>query len=379
MKITILKQWLNEAIQHVSKAISSKTTIPILTGVKLDVTDQGVTLTASDIDTTIQASIPAETQDGAEIVKIERTGSVVLPAKFFVEIIKKLPKDEVSIETDASFTTTIKSGKTKIDMVGMDPEEFPVVPALSDGQTISIPGSDLKDLIKETAFAISTNESSPILTGVKWELQPGKLNLLATDRHRLATAAMEIDEKVKPATFVISGKTLNELIKIIPDKGEPVGISVSKSQVLFRIGEVQFYSRLLDGTFPDTSKIVPTSFKSELVVKTKSLVEALDRAFLMAREEKTNIVRIEAAGESAVSIESASSGLGKVNEQLEAESIDGDAVRISFNCKYMLDALKVIDSEHVKMGFTGAMSPIIVTPTDGKESLYLILPYRTAN
>lgn len=378
MRIKILKHWLNEAVQHVSKAISNKTTIPILTGIKLDVTSDQVSLTASDIDTTIQSHVPTTDADGTEIVSVERPGSVVLPAKFFVEIIKKLPKEDVEITVEPGFTTLIRSGKTLINMVGLDPEEFPAVPTVDDDRIFTIPGGDLKDLIKETTFAISTNESSPILTGVKWELEPGKVKLIATDRHRLAAAAIEIEEEVEPGTFVISGKTLNELNKIIPDKGDPIEVAVGKNQVLFRIGTVQFFSRMLDGSYPDTSKLIPNAFKSELTIKTKNLMESLDRAYLMAREEKTNIIRLETGEGNNVKVSSNSSGLGSVSEQLEAVSIIGEPVRISFNCKYMLDALKVIDNEQLHIGFTGAMSPIIIRPADGKESLYLILPYRTS-
>ncbi|MBU5672691.1 DNA polymerase III subunit beta [Paenibacillus brevis] len=379
MKITILKHWLNEAMQHVSKAINGKNTLPILSGIKMDVTAQGVTLTASDVETTIQATIPAATEDGAQIVTVDEPGSVVLPAKLLVEMIKKLPKEEVHIETEVGFAALLKSGKTKINMVGMDPEEFPAVPALTEERSFTIAGADIRDMIKETVFAVSTSEQSPILTGVLWQLEPSKLTLLATDRHRLAQTAAEVgDGDNAPIKFVVSGKMLNELIKVIPDKGD-VEITATQSQVLFEFGRTRLYCRILDGTYPDTSKIIPTAFKSELVVSTKAINAAIDRAFLLAREEKTNIVRLETVEDNAVTVSSNSSGLGSVSEQLEAESITGDPVRISFNSKYMLDVLKVIDSDQINIGFTGPMQPIIIKPVDGKDSLYLILPYRTSN
>ncbi|RUT48555.1 DNA polymerase III subunit beta [Paenibacillus anaericanus] len=378
MKISILKNQLNEAIQHVSKAISSKTTIPILTGIKLDVTHYGVTLTASDIETVIQATIPA-TDNGKEVVKVEEIGSVVLPAKFFVEIIKKLPKDTVDIEVLEGFSTIIQSGKSKVNMVGLDPEEYPALPAVDDDQAISVPGSLIKQMIRSTGFSVSANETSPILTGVLWSLIDGQLKLLATDRHRLASTQSALEEDITIHDVTISGKTLGELNKIIPDNDEAIEIVVADSQVLFKVGNVLFYSRILDGTFPDTSKIIPTEFKTELVLDTKKLTESIDRAFLLAREEKTNIVRLEASGDGEVRIESTSSGVGKVIEQLEAVDITGEPIRISFNSKYMLDVLKVIESDKIHIGFTGTMSPIIIKPVDDSQSLYLILPYRTSN
>ncbi|MGG6312970.1 DNA polymerase III subunit beta [Paenibacillus macerans] len=380
MKIRILKHDLNESIQHVSKAISSRTTIPILTGIKLDVNFQGMTLTASDTDISIQAFIPAEDQN-KQIVQVERPGSVVLPAKFFVEIIKKLPSSEIEMEVQEGFQTLIRSGSTDIQMVGLDPEEFPVLPSIEENQVISIPGDLLKNMIRQTVFSISSNETSPILTGVLWNLTDNQFKFVATDRHRLASRIAGLDdaEGVRFSNIVIAGKTLNELSKIIPDQNTRVEIVVADNQVLFKIDRVLFYTRILDGTYPDTSKIIPTTYKTELVLDTKKLSDSIDRAYLLSREEKTNIVRLQTLEDGTIEISSSSSELGKVTEQLEVAQFTGDPLRISFNSKYMLDVLKVVESEQLHLGFTGAMSPIIIKPVDDSQSLYLILPYRTTN
>lgn len=380
MKIRVLKHDLNESIQHVAKAISSRTTIPILTGIKLEVNFQGMTLTASDTDISIQAFIPAEDQN-KQIVQVERPGSVVLPAKFFVEMIKKLPSAEIEMEVQEGFKTQIRSGSTDIQMVGLDPEEFPVLPSIEENQVISMPGDLLKNMIKQTVFSISSNETSPILTGVLWSLSENQFKFVATDRHRLAsrTAELSNDDQVRFSNIVISGKTLNELSKIVPDQNTIVDIVVADNQVLFKIDRVLFYTRILDGTYPDTSKIIPTTYKTELVLDTKKLSDSIDRAYLLSREEKTNIVRLQTMDNGSVEISSSSSELGKVTEQLELAEFTGEQVRISFNSKYMLDVLKVVESEQLHIGFTGAMSPIIIKPMDDTQSLYLILPYRTTN
>ncbi|WHX49139.1 DNA polymerase III subunit beta [Paenibacillus woosongensis] len=380
MKIRILKHELNESIQHVSKAISSRTTIPILTGIKLEVNFQGMTLTASDTDISIQAFIPAEDHD-KQIVQIERPGSVVLPAKFFVEIIKKLPSEEIEMEVKEGFQTLIRSGSTDIQMVGLDPEEFPVLPSIEEDQVIMIPGDLLKNMIKQTAFSISTNETSPILTGILWNLSDSHFKFVATDRHRLAsrTAVLADADNIRFSNIVISGKTLNELSKIIPDQNTMIEIVVADNQVLFKIDRILFYTRILDGTYPDTSKIIPTTYKTELVLDTKKLSDSIDRAYLLSREEKTNIVRLQTMDDGTIEISSSSSELGKVTEQLDVAKFEGDPLRISFNSKYMLDVLKVVESQQLHIGFTGAMSPIIIKPLDDSQSLYLILPYRTTN
>ncbi|MED4955242.1 DNA polymerase III subunit beta [Paenibacillus sp. FSL R5-0527] len=380
MKIRVLKHDLNESIQHVSKAISSRTTIPILTGIKLEVNFQGMTLTASDTDISIQAYIPAEDKD-KQIVQVERPGSVVLPAKFFVEIIKKLPSEDIEMEVQDGFQTFIRSGSTDIQMVGLDPEEFPVLPSIEENQVISIPGDLLKNMIRQTVFSISTNETSPILTGVLWNLSDNQFKFVATDRHRLASRVAGLDdaEGARFSNIVIAGKTLNELSKIIPDQNTRIEIVVADNQVLFKIDRVLFYTRILDGTYPDTSKIIPTNYKTELILDTKKLSDSIDRAYLLSREEKTNIVRLQTLEDGSIEISSSSSELGKVTEQMEVAQFTGEPLRISFNSKYMLDVLKVVESEQLHIGFTGAMSPIIIKPVDDTQSLYLILPYRTTH
>jgi len=379
LKFTIHKRNLNEAIQHVSKAISSRTTIPILSGIKIEVNASGVTLTASDTDISIQTFIPIE-ENGDTIATIERSGSIVVPAKFFVEIVRKLPADTVHIDVNDRFQIDIQSGSTQIQLAGMDPEEFPLLPRLAENQTITVPSEVLRNMIRQVAFSVSTNEATPVLTGVLWMLNDGILKFVATDRHRLASAQRKIDcdPSIHFYNIVISGKNLNELSKILPEQNTYVDIVVSDNQVLFRAQNLLFFTRILDGTFPDTSKIIPQSYKTEAVFSTKQLADAIDRAYLLSREEKTNIVRLTAPGnEPTVEISSSSSELGKVTEQMDVQKLSGEPLKISFNSKYMLDALKVMDNESIWIGFTGAMSPMILRPADDDSVLYLILPYRT--
>ncbi|HEX7056509.1 MAG TPA: DNA polymerase III subunit beta [Bacilli bacterium] len=380
MKLFISKEALNDAIQQVSKAISPRTTIPILSGIKIDADANGVTLTASDTDISIQSFISAEETNRTNI-RLERPGSVVLAAKFFVEIIKKLPTDDVEIEVNDHFQATIRSGKTEIQLVGMDPEEFPLLPKLEEKKVFTISGIVLKTMIRQTVFAVSLNESTPILTGVLWTLKDGILKFVATDRHRLATreAQVNADASLELNNVVISGKTLNELSKIIPDQDTLVSIVATDTQILFKLNHVLFFSHILDGTYPDTSKIISQNYKTEMIIDNAALTDAIDRAYLLSREEKTNIVRLTTNEDQTVEISSSSNELGKVTEQISVAKMEGEPLKISFNSKYMLDALKVTDSEKVHIGFTGMMSPIIIRPVDDVNMLHLILPYRTVN
>ena len=244
-----------------------------------------------------------------------------------------------------------------------------------------MPSEILRAMIKQTSFAVSTTETTPILTGVLWGLADNKLKLVACDRHRLATreVVLETAEEQQFNNIVIAGKTLNELNKILPENNTLIDIVVSDNQILFKLHNILFYTRILDGTYPDTSKLIPQNFQTELVINTKQFIDSIDRAYLLSREDKTNIVRMIMKENQMIEISSSSSELGKITESIPANHITGDLLRISFNSKYMLDALKVLDSEYIRMGFTGAMSPIIILPEDGVNMLQLILPYRTTN
>ncbi|RIX47045.1 DNA polymerase III subunit beta [Paenibacillus nanensis] len=380
MKLTISKNELNDAIQQVAKAASARPAIPILGGIKIDVNHQFVTLTASDTDISIQSFITVEQED-LVIATIEKPGSVVLPSKFFAEIVKKLPSDQVVIEVGANFQTTIRSGSTEIQMVGLDPEEFPVLPSIEQNEVLQVPGDLIKAMIRQTILAASTSEQTPILTGVLWNLHDGELKFVATDRHRLASRTTKVDAEssFNFSNVVIAARTLNELSRLIPDQNTVVDIVVADNQVLFKVDNILFYTRILDGTYPDTSKIIPQVFETELVLDTKNLTDAIDRAYLMSREEKTNIVRLTTMDDGMIEISSSSTELGRVTEQLEASSMTGQPLRIAFNSKYMLDVLKVLDSEKLFIGFTGAMRPIIIRPMDHDYSMYVILPYRTTS
>ncbi|GIP36030.1 DNA polymerase III subunit beta [Paenibacillus sp. J2TS4] len=380
MKLTILRDQLNESIQHVSKAISSRTTIPILSGIKIDATPKGVTFTASDTDISIQSFVPLE-EDDIQIVDLINTGSIVLPAKFFIEMVRKLPSDQIEIEAGEHHQTTIRSGTAEVQLVGFDPEEYPLLPRIDEHKVISMASDLLKSMIRQTSFAVSTSETTPVLTGVLWSLTENNLKLTGCDRHRLATreTRMETPPEQQFQNVVISGKTLSELNKILPDQSTLVDIVISETQVLFKLNHVLFYTRVLEGAYPDTSKLIPQQFQTQMTIRAKSLMDAIDRAYLLSREDKTNIVKVVMNEDSTIEVSSSSSELGKVKESLPISNHSGDYLKISFNSKYMLDALKVIDCENVCIGFTGPMNPIVIQPEDGTKILQLILPYRTTN
>jgi len=379
MQITVLREQLIEHVNHVFKAVSSRTTIPILTGIKLVASKEGIELTGSDSDVTIQSFIPNKEND-IENTSIHVPGSIVLPARFFADIVRKLPSDPVSIEVDSRLMIRITSGASEFNLNGLDAEEYPHLPTIWEEQSFNIRTDVLKHLIRQTVFAVSTSETRPVLTGVNWSIQNGKLKCVATDSHRLAMRTIDIgtNEQLDEHSVIIPGKSLNYLAKIFDDIGsESVQIIVTDNQILFKANNLQFYSRLLEGNYPNTDGLIPQETKTEVVLDTKIFLQAIDRASLLAREEKNNVVKLKTIDNKSLEILSQSTEIGRVHENVDAQEISGEEVRISFSAKYMMDALRQIDSDDIKVSFTGAMRPFLIRPNEEQDILMLILPVRT--
>ena len=377
MKFDILRDRLLDGLNDVMKAVSSKTTIPILTGIKIDVTNEGISLTGSDADITIQTFIPVE-ENGEQIINITQTGSIVLQARMFNEIVRKLPTNDVEIEVSNGFATNIRSGKSEFHLIGADAAEYPQLPEITADRQFAIPADLLKSIIRETVFAVATSESRPVLTGVNWKVEGNELICVATDSHRLARRKVNHENLPTDITsVVIPGKSLNELNKILEDTNNPVQIVLTNQQVLFKTDDVLFFSRLLEGNYPDTSRLIPDDYKTNVTINGKALLQAIDRASLLAREDRNNVVRFETLENNTIEISSNSPEIGKVEEQIQVETLEGEALKISFSAKYMMEALKAIDGQDVIIEFTGAMRPFILRSVADDAILQLILPVRT--
>lgn len=377
MKFIIQRTYLLKSIQDVVKAISTRTVIPILTGMKIDAKTEGITLTGSDSDISIQSFIPAEKENETIANHIE-AGSIVLPVPYFPDIVRKLPDELVEIEVNDQLIVTIRSGKAVFSLNGQNSEEYPQLPKFQTDDSFKLPSDLLKNLIKQTAFAVSTMETRPILTGIHIKLEENQLDFTATDSHRLASRTAPVHEaETEFSNIVVPGKSVNELNKILQDTDELVEISIMNNQILFHTKNVYFLSRLLDGNYPETARLIPNESKTMIHVQTKELLNTIDRASLLSREEN-NVVQLETKDNGIIEITSHSPEIGKVSEEIKVQSMEGEDLKISFSSKYMLDALKAIESEEVTVNFTGAMRPFIITPAEEEANvLQLILPVRT--
>lgn len=377
MKFVIQRNKLMSSIQDVMKAISARAAIPILTGMKIEATERGITLTGSDSNISIQSFIPIE-EDGTVNVEGIEEGSIILQARYFPDIIRKLPEDTVEIETDRNFNVTIRSGKAAFNLNGQDTDEYPQLPKLQVEESFEIPTDLLKGLIHQTVFAISTMETRPILTGVNVKLNDSKLSFTATDSHRLASREVPLTTvNIELPSIVIPGRSLTELYKILDDTEETVEISATSNLILFRTKNLSFLSRLLDGNYPETSRLIPEQGKTILHAKTRDLINTIDRASLLSKEERNNVVKLTTKEGELIEITSNSPEVGQVAEEMIIEKIEGEELKISFSAKYMLEALRAIQCDEVTIDFSGAMRPFVIRPANKDPILQLISPART--
>ncbi|MGO3497757.1 MAG: DNA polymerase III subunit beta [Staphylococcus equorum] len=375
MEFTIRRDYFIAQLNDTLKAISPRTTLPILTGIKIEVKNNEVILTGSDSEISIEITIPKQV-DGEDIIEVAETGSVVLPGRFFVDIIKKLPGKEVKLSTNEQFQTLITSGHSEFNLSGLDPDQYPLLPQVSRDDAIQLSVKVLKNVIAQTNFAVSTSETRPVLTGVNWLIQDSELICTATDSHRLAVRKVALEDESENKNVIIPGKALSELNKIMTDSEEEIDIFFASNQVLFKVGNVNFISRLLEGHYPDTSRLFPENYEIKLGINNGEFYHAIDRASLLAREGGNNVIKLS-TGNELVELSSTSPEIGTVNEDVKASNFDGGNLKISFNSKYMMDALKAIDNDEVEIEFFGTMKPFILKPKDDDSVTQLILPIRT--
>lgn len=376
MKISINRQYFIEQLNHCLKAISPRTTLPILNGIKLEVKEDHLLLTGSDSEISIEITIPTEINN-EEILEISETGTVVLSGRFFVDIIKKLSGNFVQLETNDAFQTKITASQSEFNLSGNDPDQYPLLPEVNDEESIILPSAVLKTIINQTNFAVSLSETRPVLTGVNWQFDDKGIQFTATDSHRLALRRLEGDQfGMDSMHAIIPGKSLNELNKIINDSDEEVEIHFSQNQVLISYGNMRFISRLLEGNYPDTSRLFPENYETKVTVNNGEFYHAIDRVSLLAREGGNNVIRMSVENGN-VALSSNSPEVGTVHEDISTGNVEGENLKISFNSRYMMDALKAINDDEVTIEFFGTMRPFTLKAAESDAVVQLILPIRT--
>lgn len=375
MKLTINRTTFMNELSTAQRAISSKTTIPILTGVKIVLTDEGLSLTGSNADISIETFLAKD--DKKAQMLIEKTGAIVLQSRFFGEIIRKLPEDFFTLEVLENNQVAITSGAAEFVVNGLDPDNYPHLPIIDENNQLKIPVRVLNKIISETGFAVSMHESRPILTGVHFIQSNSELLAVATDSHRLSQRVIPVENAVEDFDIVIPGKSLLELSRSFKDEEELVEISIMENQVLFKTKTMYFYSRLLEGKYPDTNRLIPSSFNTEIEFSVPALLSAIERASLLSHEGRNNIVKLAITADE-VTIYGNSPEIGNVQEELTYQKVTGEPLEISFNPDYMKDALKAFGGIDVVVKFISPIRPFTLEPVDSDISfIQLITPVRT--
>ena len=370
MKFIIKRDILLENLNHTSKAISSKNLIPILSGIKFELKEEGLYLYASDTDISIKSLIPSD-----KITEIKELGSIVIGGKYIVEIIRKLPDTDISIEVLDGYKMLISTSNTEFNLNGINPNEFPNLDMEVTSEPIILKTSLFKNIINQTFFATSQNESRPLLTGINFKIENNVLEVIATDSYRLSKKCVNLDINLDDVVnIVIPGKNLMELSKILTEDDDNLEMHLFNNKILFKYKNIMFLSRLLSGTYPATSSIIPTDFNIVVDCKYYDLYNMIDRASLLTSDREKNTIKLELS-HNELKISSNSPEIGYVEEKI---SIDcSNELSISFSSKYMSEAIRSFGKDKVTLCLNNDSSPIVVKSSEDESLVQLVLPIKT--
>ena len=363
MKFTVNKSDITEAVSNIQRAVSTKTSIPALEGILLSATETGLELCAYDLELGITTVIPAFVME---------PGKAVLSAKLFSDIVRRTPAETVTVSVDEKNMATLESGYSRFSIIGIPAEEFPELPKLSDSTQISLPGALLKSIIRQTLFAIAESDAKPIHQGSLFSLENGILDVVSVDGYRLAVRREPVDFS-EDLSFVVPGKTLSELLKLIKDSEEPVEISAGRRHILFKIDNYTVISSLLEGEFLNYKAAIPPESQTEVVLKTREAIDSVERVSLLITDRLKSPIRC-LFDNNEVKLNCTTS-MGRASDQLDVE-MTGQSVEIGFNNRYLLEALRNTECDEVKVQLGGPLSPMKVVPKEGDSFLFLVLPVR---
>ncbi len=370
MKFLIEKNILLETLTNVMRAISPRNIIPILNGVKCELKKEGLYITASDSNLTIKAFIEKE-----KIKNIEKTGTIIIQSKYLLEIIRKLPNTDINIEVVDSLKIIISTPNTIYNLNCLNTEDYPQIELEELKNPIILSSDVLKQIIHQTLFAVSNQESRPLLTGINLKLDNNILNCVATDSYRLAKKTLNLEDKYEDFDIVIPGKNINEFDKLLTDDSN-VEIHPFINKIIFKYKNYVFQSNLLSGTYPNTENLIPTDFDIILTTSLNNYYSAIDRAALLTQNKDKNVIKMETKPKEVL-ISSFASEIGRAEEIVEVNKNESDDISISFSSKYMLEALKTFTEEDLLILLNSDSKPIILKSVTDESLIQLILPIKT--
>ncbi len=368
MKFICYKDKIIKALNSVVKGVASKTTKPILEGILIQTNDKEIKLTTYDLELGIEYTMECD---------VKEQGSTVVNAMMFTEIIRKLPDSEINININENNLLTIECEGALYKLATMNPDEFPELPKIEIENSIELEQSALKNMIKKTIFAVSTEENRPIFTGCLFEIKNNKLNIVAIDGFRLALRTINLPIQVNDFKAVIPAKSLNEVNKILEDSFEPVKIGISKNQAVFEMENCKIVTRILDGEFLNYASVIPENWQTRIRVEKNSLQNSFERISLissssMEKEKKYPVKVTIDIGKLTILC---TNQTGDAKEEVFI-STEGKNLEVGFNPKYFLDSLKAIDEEEIFVEFGTNVSPCLIKSVENNDYVYMILPIR---
>lgn len=372
MKCTIVKNKLLNALNTVCKAVQNKNPNAILTGIKLELSEAGLTLIGSDSDLTISSFLPVS-ENNETIITVFQSGSVVVSGKYILDIVRKLDCDIIEFDLVETSLMKIRDNISDFSLNTMRLEDYPLIDFAIVGSILKLPSETLRTIIEQTAFAASDKETRPILTGVNFKGENRHLECVATDSYRLARKVIEMESDLD-FNVTIPSKILIEVGKIM--ESEPtVELCVSQKKIIFCLKNTQISVRLISGAYPDTSKLIPPSFLYTLDTLSLSVISAIDRASLLS-QDRSNFVKLS-VNSNTCQISSKSIEVGSVLEKIQNFTYQGDNLNISFTARYVIDAIRAIGSENIRISLNGEMKTFIITNKEDDSLVQLIQPVRT--
>lgn len=362
MKLICSKANLLSGVQTVSKAVPNKTTMSILECILVDATRGAITLTANDMELGIETTI-----DGQILEK----GIIALDAKIFLEIVRKLPDNDIVIETDASYKTTITCEKAKFNIIGKSGEDFSYLPVIEREDSIIVSQFTLKEVIRQTIFSISDNDNNKLMTGELFDINGNMLKVVSLDGHRISIRKIELKDSYEPKKVVVPGKTLNEVSKILPGGADnDVSIFFTPKHIVFEFDQTTVVSRLIEGEYFRIDQMLSSDYETKVKVNKRVLLDCIDRATLLVKEGDKKPIIINITDESMEL--KINSSVGSMKEEIDIEK-GGKDLMIGFNPKFLIDALRVIDEEEVELYMVNPKAPCFIKNQE-ESYIYLILP-----
>ena len=362
MKLVLSKANLLNGVQIVSKAVPNKTTMSILECILIDATRGSITLTANDMELGIETTIEGE---------IVEKGIIALDAKIFLEIVRKLPDNDITIETDSSYKTTITCEKAKFNIIGKSGEDFSYLPQVERQDSVIVSQFTLKEIIRQTIFSIADNDNNKLMTGELFEINGNELRVVSLDGHRISVRKIALKDSYEPKKVVVPGKTLSEISKILPgDSDKLVHIFFTDKHVVFEFDNTVVVSRLIEGEYFKIDQMLSSDYETKVKINKKEFLNCIDRATLLIKEgDKKPIIINITDGAMELKINSI---VGSMNEEIDIEK-SGKDLMIGFNPKFLIDALRVIDEEEINIYLVNPKAPCFIRDDEGKY-IYLILP-----